>query len=285
MMDFKNLEKTYLIAEIGINHNGDLDIAKRLIDASYAIGWDCVKFQKRTPDICVPDHQKNILRETPWGKITYIEYKHKVEFDENQYSHIDDYCSSKSPCIDWTASVWDLDSLDFILNYKKIPFIKIPSAMMNNHELLKECATSDKPIIFSTGMSTLQEVDNAVNLVSKYNNNFCLMHTNSTYPSPIEDLNLSLIPFYKDRYKCTVGYSGHEYNIEPSVMAVALGAKVIERHITLDHEMWGTDHKASLTISGMDRLLVRIKTAEKALGKPLKKITETEKDIRKKLSN
>ena len=281
---FKNLKDPYLISEIGINHNGDINIAKKLIDASFAIGWNCVKFQKRNPDVCVPENQKKILRQTPWGEMTYLNYKHKIEFNENEFYQIDSYCSSKIPKIDWSASVWDLDSLEFLLKYKNIPFIKIPSAMINDEDLLTSCAQSGKPIIFSTGMSTLKEVDEAVNLVSRYSSNYCLLHTNSAYPAPIEDLNLSLIPFYIDRYKCPVGYSGHEYNIEPSVIAVALGAKVIERHITLDHNMWGTDHKSSLTVSGMDRLIVRIKTIEKALGKPIKQISDKESEIRKKLS-
>ncbi len=284
MLNFSKLDNTYLIAEIGINHNGDINIAKKLIDASFAIGWNCVKFQKRNPDVCVPENQKKILRQTPWGEMTYLNYKHKIEFNENEFYQIDSYCSSKIPKIDWSASVWDLDSLEFLLKYKNIPFIKIPSAMINDEDLLSSCAQSGKPIIFSTGMSTLKEVDKAVNLVSRYSSNYCLLHTNSAYPAPIEDLNLSLIPFYIDRYKCPVGYSGHEYNIEPSVIAVALGAKVIERHITLDHNMWGTDHKSSLTVSGMDRLIVRIKTIEKALGKPIKQISDKESEIRKKLS-
>ncbi len=284
MLNFSKLDNTYLIAEIGINHNGDINIAKKLIDASFAIGWNCVKFQKRNPDVCVPENQKKILRQTPWGEMTYLNYKHKIEFNEEEFYQIDSYCSSKIPKIDWSASVWDLDSLEFLLKYKNIPFIKIPSAMINDEDLLSSCAQSGKPIIFSTGMSTLKEVDKAVNLVSRYSSNYCLLHTNSAYPAPIEDLNLSLIPFYIDRYKCPVGYSGHEYNIEPSVIAVALGAKVIERHITLDHNMWGTDHKSSLTVSGMDRLIVRIKTIEKALGKPIKQISDKESEIRKKLS-
>ena len=284
MLNFRKLENTYTIAEIGINHNGDINIAKKLIDASFAIGWNCVKFQKRNPDVCVPEHQKKILRQTPWGEMTYLNYKHKIEFNEDEFNQIDSYCSSKIPKIDWSASIWDLDSLEFLLKYKNIPFIKIPSAMINDEDLVSSCAQSGKPIIFSTGMSTLKEVDKAVNLVNRYSSNYCLLHTNSAYPAPIEDLNLSLIPFYIDRYKCPVGYSGHEYNIEPSVIAVALGAKVIERHITLDHNMWGTDHKSSLTVSGMDRLIVRIKTIEKAIGKPIKQISDKESEIRKKLS-
>ncbi len=184
-----------IIAEIGINHNGDINIAKKLIDASFAIGWNCVKFQKRNPDVCVPENQKKILRQTPWGEMTYLNYKHKIEFNEDEFNQIDSYCSSKIPKIDWSASIWDLDSLEFLLKYKNIPFIKIPSAMINDEDLLTSCAQSGKPIIFSTGMSTLKEVDKAVNLVSRYSSNYCLLHTNSAYPAPIEDLNLSLIPF------------------------------------------------------------------------------------------
>lgn len=279
-MNFQDLKKPYLIAEIGINHNGDMNIAKRLIDSSFGIGWDCVKFQKRNPDVCVPEHQKSVMRETPWGTMTYLDYKYKVEFGKKDYNFIDDYCSQKP--IQWTASVWDLDSLEFLLDYD-IPFIKIPSAMITEHELLKKSAESKKQIIISTGMSTLEEVDTAVNIVMKSGIPPVILHSNSCYPAPISDLNLRVIPFFKDRYKCTIGYSGHEHSLEPTVAAVVLGAKVIERHVTIDHDLWGTDQKSSLTILAMDTLYRRIKDIESYLGKAEKIVTDGEIEIRKKL--
>jgi N-acetylneuraminate synthase len=282
MLNFENLESVYLIAEIGINHNGNIDLARRLIDASSAVGWDCVKFQKRNPDVCVPEAQKLVPKSTPWGDMTYLDYKKKIEFEKKEYDYINSYCSSKVPKLEWTASVWDLDSLKFICGYD-VPFIKIPSAMITDLELLRETSKSKKPIILSTGMSTIEEVDEAVNEVVKYGNKPCILHSNSCYPAPVEDLNLSVIPLFKKRYGCIIGYSGHEYSVEPSVIAVALGAKVIERHVTIDHNLWGTDQKASLTITGMDRLYNRIKDVDVMMGKPEKKVTDGEIEIRKKL--
>jgi|TARA_B110000858_G_C17758597_1_gene453360 N-acetylneuraminate synthase len=282
MLEFEKINGTYLIGEIGINHNGEIEIAKKLIDAAYAIGWDCVKFQKRNPDICIPADQKKVMKSTPWGEMTYLEYKKKIEFDKVKYDLINDYCSNKSQPMHWSASVWDMDSLKFILDYN-VPFIKIPSAMVTDIDLIKESSKSNKPIILSTGMSTLDEIDNAVNEISKNTHNLCILHSNSCYPAKSKDLNLSLIPFYIKRYQYTIGYSGHEFSIEPSVIATALGAKVVERHITLNQELWGTDQKASLSITGMDRLYNRIKDAHLSIGKPEKIVTKDEMEIRKKL--
>lgn len=280
MVDFNNLTETYFIGEIGINHNGDINIAKKLMDAVNSCGWHCAKFQKRNPDVCVPEHQKSILRETPWGKIPYLEYKYKVEFEKKEYDYIDKYCKEKP--LDWTASVWDLDSLEFLASYG-VPFIKIPSALITNHELLTESAKSGIPIVMSSGMSTLQEVDDAFNLICKHANKPIVMHTNSSYPTPRDELNLSLIPFYKERYDCTVGYSGHEPDLEPTVIAVSLGAKLIERHITLSHDMWGTDHKASLEPHAMDMLKKRSNDIGVIFGSTDKKVTPSEIAVRKKL--
>ena len=280
MVDFENLEKPYLIAECGINHNGDLQIAKRLIDASFACQWDCVKFQKREPSICVPESQKRIMRDTPWGRIPYLEYRKKIELSRDCYDYIDRYCKEKP--IDWTASVWDIPSLMFMVNYS-VPFIKIPSAKLTDKELLKAAAKSNKPLIVSTGMSTIKEIDTAVDIVRKYGNSFVLMHTNSVYPTPKQDLNVKCIQTLKNRYKCIVGYSGHEYGFEATVFAVALGAMVIERHITLNHNMWGTDQAASVEVMGMDALQKRITDVKVILGDGDKRITEGEKIIRKKL--
>jgi N-acetylneuraminate synthase len=280
MVDFNNLDKTYFIGEIGINHNGDMLTTKKLIDAVHACGWDCAKFQKRSPEKCVPEHQKNVLRETPWGTMKYIDYKHKIEFGLEEYNYIQKYCKEKP--LHWSASVWDLDSLEFLLKYE-LPFIKIPSAMTTNKDLVEEVARSGTPIIMSTGMCDLKEVDEAVNNVLRHNDNLVLMHTNSSYPTPKEELNLSLIPFLKDRYDCTVGYSGHEEDLEPTVIAAVLGAKVIERHITLSHNMWGTDQKSSLEILAMDMLYKRIQDIDLILGTPKKVVTKSEVSIRRKL--
>ena len=280
---FKNIStmnEPYLIAEIGINHNGDMGIAKKLIDATNACRWHCAKFQKRNPDVCVPDHQKEIERDTPWGRMTYLDYKYKVEFEKNEYDIINEYCSKKS--LAWSASVWDIDSLNFIINYE-VPFIKIPSAHITNVELLKESAASGIPPIISTGMSDWKIVDTAVELISKHTADFAILHCNSTYPAPHNELNLNVIPVMKERYGCLVGYSGHEFDLEPSVISVALGAQIIERHITLDHNMWGTDQKSSLEVHAMDLLRKRLKDVNKILGGKEKVITESEKPVLKKL--
>ena len=280
MVNFKNLEAVYFIGEIGINHNGDLQVAKKLIDAVHACNWDCAKFQKRSPDICVPENQKLIPRETPWGTMSYIDYKHRVEFEKKEYDYIKSYCEEKP--VDWSASVWDLNSLKFLMQYD-IPFIKIPSAMMTNEELVVETAKTKKPIIISTGMSSLKEVDSAVDILTRHNDNFILMHTNSSYPTPKDELNLAVIPMLKERYGCVIGYSGHEKDLEPTVIAVALGAKVIERHITLSHDMWGTDQKASLEVVAMDMLYKRIKDIDLIIGSDQKVVTKSEVKVREKL--
>lgn len=271
----------FMIAEIGLNHNGSIDIAKKLIDASFACNWHCVKFQKRTPEICVPEHQKNVPRDTPWGRITYLEYRYKVEFEYDEYSYIDKYCREKP--ILWSASAWDIPSLNFILKFD-VPFIKIPSAKLTEEEFLKEASKSGKPIILSTGMSTIEEIDKSVDILEKYSGrDYVLMHTNSTYPTPPEDLNLLTIRYLKDRYNCLIGYSGHEYDLEPTVLAVTLGARIIERHVTLDHNMWGSDHFASLEVHAMDMLYKRLKNIDTILGNGIKKLTEKELEVRKKL--
>ena len=271
----------YTIAEIGINHNGDLQIAKKLIDAANACGWNCVKFQKREPEIAVPETQKNVMRDTPWGKITYLEYKKKVEFGKKEYDYIDAYCKEKP--IAWSASPWDIPSLQFLLKYD-IPFIKIASAGNADKKLLKLACESGKTLLVSTGMSTLEEMDVLVDFLEKNSDgNYILLHTNSVYPTPADELNLNMIKTMKERYHCIVGYSGHEIDLEPTVVATALGAKVIERHVTLDHDMWGTDHKASLSVPGMGMLLGRMREILFMLGDGEKVITDKEREVRKKL--
>ena len=271
----------YIIAEIGINHNGDLQIAKKLVDAANACLWNCVKFQKREPDIAVPEEQKNIMRDTPWGRITYLEYKKKVEFGKKEYDYIDKYCKEKP--IAWTASPWDIPSLEFLLDYD-LPFLKIASAGNADRDMMKLACESGKPLLVSTGMSTLEELDEMVEYLEKYSDgNYILLHTNSAYPTPVAELNLRMIETLKDRYHCLVGYSGHEQDLEPTVVATALGAKVIERHVTLDHNMWGTDQAASLSVAAMAMLQGRIQEILVMLGDGEKTISEKEKLVRKKL--
>ena len=281
--------KTYFIAEIGLNHNGDLNIAKKLIDISSAAGCDSVKFQKRNPDVCVPESEKSKMRETPWGKMTYLEYKYKVEFGKEEYDEIDVYCIERN--IDWSASPWDLDSLEFLMQYD-IPYIKIPSAMITNDELLLAARDTDKKVILSTGMSTREEIDHAVVLLKskvvvepyyEKAGNFVLLHCNSTYPAPIEELNLRAIKTLKERYNCEVGYSGHEFRLSPSVAATYLGASVIERHITLDRSMWGSDQLSSVEPQGLFKLMSGIRELEQARGDGEIKVTESEKKVRKHL--
>ena len=274
------MKKTYIIAEIGINHNGDLNIAKRLIDIAALSGCDAVKFQKRNPDVCVPEHQKNVMRDTPWGTMTYLEYKYKVEFEKIEYDKIDSYCKEKG--IAWSASPWDLDSLNF-LNQYNLPFIKLPSAMLTNYPLIEACAKSGKKVILSTGMSTEEEIDIAIKTIRKHTDNFAILHCNSTYPAPLNELSLSTISTLKNKYNCEVGYSGHEFRIGTTVASVYLGATIIERHITLDRTMWGTDHLSSVEPQGLIKLVKGIRELEEAFGDGTIQVTESEKIIRNKL--
>ena len=272
------MKKTYIIAEIGINHNGSLEIAKKLIDVAAVSGCDAVKFQKRNPDVCVPEHQKSVMRDTLWGRMTYLDYKYKVEFEKEEYDEINRYCQEKG--IEWSASPWDLDSLDFLMNYD-IPWIKIPSAMITNEELMKASAATGKNIIFSTGMSTYEEIDQAVEWLA--GNEVLMLHCNSTYPAPLKDLNLKCIQTLKERYECEVGYSGHEFRLGTSVAAIYLGATCIERHITLDRTMWGSDHMSSVEPQGLIKMVRGIRELEEAYGDGIKRVTEGELAPRKKL--
>jgi N-acetylneuraminate synthase len=273
--------KVYLIGEIGINHNADLQIAKKLIDSVWACEWDCVKFQKKHPPSCIPDNQKDLVKETPWGTMSYLEYKKKLEFGFTEYIILDDYCKEKP--IDWTCSVWDIPSVGFMKSFPARPFIKIPSAKITDLELVEAIAKSGTTVILSTGMSTMKEVRKAVSIVDDYTE-CVIMHCNSSYPAPVEDLNLNMITTFKKEFpNHRLGYSGHEYGIEPTITAVVLGATVIERHITLSHDMWGTDQSASLEIEGMFILKNRIKTVLNCLGDGIKRITKKELEVMKKL--
>ena len=281
------MKRTYIIAEIGINHQGNLNIAKRLIDIAAVAGCDAVKFQKRNPDIAVPEAQKNKPRRWQGQNMTYIEYKYKVEFGKDQYDEIDRYCKQQG--IQWSASPWDLDSIEFLSQYD-IPFIKLPSAMLTNNELLEQCVKKFPKVIFSTGMSTEEEIDEAVRVLReakvKYgkSDSIGLLHCNSTYPAPIEELNLSAIKTLAEKYPdFEIGYSGHEFRLGTSVAAVYLGASIIERHITLDRTMEGSDHMASLEPQGLLKLVSGIRELESAYGDGVIRVTESEKPVREKL--
>jgi len=258
---------TYIIAEIGINHNGDISKAKKLIDLAVDSGCDAVKFQKRAPELCVPENQKNVMRETPWGIIPYIEYRQKLEFDLNEYKDIDSYCRINN--IQWFASAWDIGSLSFLEQFD-LQCYKIPSALITNHDLLQAYRDTGRICILSTGMSTIEQITEAVKILNK--ENLLIAHCTSTYPSPTEQLNLKMIDTLKERFGTIVGYSGHEVGLSTSYAAVVLGAKFIERHITLDRAMWGSDQAASIEPGGLKRLVENIRDIEKALGDGIKKV-------------
>lgn len=268
----------YIVAEIGINHNGDLGTTKRLIDTAIVAGCDAVKFQKRTPELCVPDSQKNLLRETPWGLITYMEYRKKVEFGEQEYDEIDRYCKERD--IQWFASCWDIESVNFIEHYRPVAY-KLPSACITDLELINRILKCDAPVILSTGMSTQTEIDLAV---SKFpTNRLIITHCTSTYPCKKEELNLSMISTLKDKFNCPIGYSGHEVGLQTSLAAVVLGANLLERHITLDRAMWGSDQAASVEPHGLIRLVRDIRVIESAMGDGVKHVYNDEIPIRNKL--
>lgn len=272
--------KPYIIGEIGINHNGDIRIAKKLIDVAKRCNFDAVKFQKRSPDISTPETQKMKLRETPWGEMTYLNYKKKIEFNIKQYKVIDKYCKSKK--IDWFVSCWDIDSFEEMKKFR-FKYHKVASAMITNIPLLKKIAKTKVHTLISTGMSNYKNIDEAVKIFKKFNCKFTLLHCVSTYPAKDEHLNLRCIQTLKKKYKCDVGYSGHESSVSPSIIAYMLGASVIERHITLDRSMWGTDQASSLSEVGMKTLTSIIDKTPKMLGSGKKKLLKEEILISKKL--
>lgn len=271
-------EPVYIIAEIGINHNGSIILAEKMIDGAVFAGCDAVKFQKRTPELCVPKDQWNIERDTPWGRMTYIEYRHKVEFDFDQYSEINEYCNAKK--IDWFASPWDEEALEFLEQFNPIMY-KVASASLTDRILLKKMRATGKPIMLSTGMSTMDEIEEAVKFLGR--ENLLIAQSTSTYPCALNELNLRVIQTLKQKFpEVPIGYSGHETGLAPTLAAVALGATFVERHITLDRAMWGTDQAASVEIGGMFRLVKDIRDIEKALGDGIKKVYESEqKNIQK----
>lgn len=271
-------EPVYIIAEIGINHNGDIEIAKQLMDVAVETGCDAVKFQKRTPEICVPEEQKSIPRETPWGSMTYFEYKKRIEFEQKEFEQIDAY--AKKIGIDWFASPWDVPSVDFLEGFN-VPCQKIASACVTDSELLTAINKTKTTTILSTGMSSMQEIDKAVSLLNDVP--LAIAQATSTYPAEASELNLRAIQTFSEKYKVPVGYSGHERGLQVTIAAVALGATFIERHITLDRSMWGTDHSASLEPEGLKKLVRDIRIVELALGDGKKKVYDSEIPIRAKL--
>lgn len=263
-----------IIAEIGINHNGDIDIAKRLIRVAAASGCDVIKLQKRTPDLCVPPAQRNVMRETPWGYISYMEYRSKVEFGQEEYEEIHGYCEEQK--VLWFASCWDEPSVDFIQQFNP-PCFKIASACLTNDTLLKHTRATGKPLLLSTGMSSIEQIDHAIDVIGT--DDLILMHTVSTYPARYDELNLRAISTLRDRYKIPVGYSGHETGLASTVAAVALGACCVERHITLDRAMWGSDQAASLEPTGLTRICRDIRLIEASMGSGEKAVIERELPI------
>ncbi|WP_142192433.1 N-acetylneuraminate synthase family protein [Streptomyces calvus] len=269
----------YVIGEIGINHNGDLDNAFKLIDAAAEAGCDAVKFQKRTPEICTPRDQWDIERDTPWGRMTYIDYRHRVEFGEDEYRRIDEYCKSKN--IDWFASPWDTEAVAFLEKFD-VPTHKVASASLTDDELLRALRATGKTVILSTGMSTPAQIRHAVEVLGS--ENIVLLHATSTYPAKAEELNLRAINTLRAEFpNVPIGYSGHEIGLQTTVAAVALGACMVERHITLDRAMWGSDQAASVEPQGLQRLVRDIRTIEASLGDGVKKVYESELGPMKKL--
>jgi len=260
-------QPVYVIGEIGVNHIGSIDIAKQLIDVAAEAGANAVKFQKRTPDIATPLSQRDQIRSTPWGEMTYLEYRYRVEFDEAQYREIGEYAAARN--LHWFASPWDVPSVEFLEN-QGVPTHKVASASVTDIELLSALAQTGKPIILSTGMSTLEQIDKAVETLGT--NNLIMMHATSTYPLPPEEANLRTIETLRERYQVPVGYSGHEKGLQISLAAVALGAVTVERHITLDRTMWGSDQAASLEPTGFKNLVRDIRILEQAMGDGVKKV-------------
>ncbi|HET6596358.1 MAG TPA: N-acetylneuraminate synthase family protein [Anaerolineales bacterium] len=270
---------TYIIAEIGINHNGDLAIAKQMIDAAVHAGVDAVKFQKRTPEIATPPEQRNQMRETPWGYVSYLDYRYKVEFGEEQYRELDRYCKEKG--IAWMVSVWDQASVDFMEQFDT-PAYKIPSASLTDFGLIRKARATGKPLILSSGMSTMEQIHHGVETAGE--KDLLLMHCTSTYPCEPEELNLRMIETLRGEFPDTpIGYSGHEVGLVPTAVAVALGACMVERHLTLNRAMWGSDQAASVEPWGFETLVKYIRVTERSIGDGVKKVYASEQPSLKRL--
>jgi N-acetylneuraminate synthase len=268
----------FIVAEIGINHNGDLDTALRLVEAAARAGADAVKFQKRTPELCVPGSQRAQMRETPWGYVSYLEYRQRVEFGQAEYEAIDRYCRVRG--IMWFASAWDEPSVDFLEAFNP-PCFKVPSASLTDDALLARIRATGKPVVLSTGMSTIEQIDHAVETLGK--RDLVIAHATSTYPCRPEELNLRVINTLQERYGVPIGYSGHEVGLVPSTAAVTLGAVLVERHLTLDRAMWGTDQAASVEPPGFERLVRYIRVIEQSLGDGTKTVYPSEQPFLRKL--
>ena len=271
-------QPVYIVGEIGINHNGDVEIAKQLIDVAVAAGLDAVKFQKRTPELCVPRDQWVNRRDTPWGVMSYIDYRQKLELDHAQYQIISDYCDAKG--LVWFASPWDEQSVDFLTGFD-LPCYKVASASVTDHGLLEKVVTTAAPIILSTGMSTLDQIRRAVEIVDV--SKLVICHSTSTYPCPPQELNLRMINTLAQEFNVPIGYSGHEVDLASTLAAVSVGACLIERHITLDRTMWGSDQAALLEPGEVIRLVQGIRLIESVLGDGIKKIYPSEMIAMKKL--
>ncbi len=269
---------TFVIAEIGLNHNGDIDIAKRLIDAAVDAGCNAVKFQKRTPELCVPQNERAVMRETPWGILTYLEYRERLEFSRTEFASLVRYCKRQE--IPWFASCWDEPSVDFIEEFEPCCH-KIASACLTKTSLLQKIKATRRPIIASTGMSTWEQISEAVALLD--GTDLLIAHTTSTYPCQPAELNLRMIQTLARQYECPVGYSGHEVGLQTTLAAVVLGATFVERHFTLDRAMWGSDHAASLEPGGLTRLVRDIRVIEQSLGDGVKRVYESEYPSLKRL--
>lgn len=268
----------FITAEIGINHNANLAITKQLIDVASLAGCDAVKFQKRTPEKAVPAEYQNVMRETPWGIMSYLDYRRRMEFDRHEYQVIDRYCKEKG--ILWYASCWDEESVDFMEEFDP-PCYKAASASLTDSDLLLKMHRTGRPLIISTGMSTFDEIDQAVQLLGT--DNLLIAHSTSTYPCPPEELNLRMINTLQERFPVPVGYSGHEVGLQTTLAAVTLGATFVERHITLDRAMWGSDQAASVEPGGVMRLVRDIRVIEHAMGDGVKQVYESEIKARQKL--
>ncbi|PRB21749.1 MULTISPECIES: N-acetylneuraminate synthase family protein [unclassified Microbacterium] len=263
----------YVIAEIGLNHNGDVDIAKKLIDVAARAGADAVKFQKRTPEISTPEHMRDVPRETPWGVMSYLDYRRRVEFGRDEYVEIGDHATMLG--LDWFASPWDVPSVHFLEELNVVAH-KVASASLTDTELLVALRETGKPVILSTGMSTIEQIDRALDTLGT--DRVVLMHATSTYPLEPEEANLRVIATLRDRYPgVPVGYSGHERGLQISLAAVAIGAVAVERHITLDRTMWGSDHAASLEPTGLEYLVRDIRVIERATGDGVKRVFDSER--------
>lgn len=271
-------QPVYVIAEIGINHNGDLDITRRLIDAAKAAGVDAVKFQKRTPELAVPVSQRDVLRETPWGVMTYMDYRRRMEFGDAEYRQIHEHCSALD--LAWFTSVWDEPSVDFMESFAPVCY-KIPSAALTDSGLLARVRATGRPVILSTGMSTMAEIRAAVAVLGT--ERLVLMHCVSTYPAHASEVNLRMVHTLRQEFDCPIGYSGHEVGLQISLASIALGAVSIERHITLDRSMWGSDQASSVEPWGFQKLVRDIRVIEQAMGDGVKRVYDSELPIKKRL--